>query len=197
MGTLGNSNINSGLSLSVFESFFLLILSLSVYARSQGSPPYSAFLEPERELHERTRDFRECLKQLCENQIPSHVMSTITHATQFHGLEDEDAPGHVSYHMALERFKALLSQCPQHGLSEPAECEDILRASLKLNSSTHLLGFPFQVLYHPPHLLEGSSYLSRPESILGRFWEQEVQLKRKIEAFGFRVRCNCVLDFQV
>ncbi|KAI3807840.1 hypothetical protein L1987_23775 [Smallanthus sonchifolius] len=29
-------------------------------------------------------------------QIPSHVMSTITHATQFHGLEDEDAPGHLS-----------------------------------------------------------------------------------------------------
>ncbi|KAI3754900.1 hypothetical protein L1987_54692 [Smallanthus sonchifolius] len=29
-------------------------------------------------------------------QIPSHVMSTITHATHFHGLEDEDAPGHLS-----------------------------------------------------------------------------------------------------
>ncbi|KAI3683027.1 hypothetical protein L1987_83499 [Smallanthus sonchifolius] len=105
---------------------------------SQGSPSYSVFLDPERELHERTRDFRERLKQLCENQvrpispipfpnmgdvdplarrtiqqrasdgvtgarspitrpaipnanswqIPSHVMSTITHATQFHGLED-------------------------------------------------------------------------------------------------------------
>ncbi|KAI3773452.1 hypothetical protein L1987_47981 [Smallanthus sonchifolius] len=111
-----------------------------------GSPPYSALLEPERELHERTRDFRERLKKLCKSQvrstsplpfptmggadpparrtvhqrasegvtgarssitrpaipntntwqIPSHVMSTITHATQFHGLEDEDAPGHLS-----------------------------------------------------------------------------------------------------
>ncbi|KAI3694807.1 hypothetical protein L1987_77788 [Smallanthus sonchifolius] len=30
-------------------------------------------------------------------QIPSHVMSTITHATQFNGLKDEDAPGHVSH----------------------------------------------------------------------------------------------------
>ncbi|KAI3819806.1 hypothetical protein L1987_13658 [Smallanthus sonchifolius] len=29
-------------------------------------------------------------------QILSHVMSTITHDTQFHGLEDEDAPGHLS-----------------------------------------------------------------------------------------------------
>ncbi|KAK1419647.1 hypothetical protein QVD17_28881 [Tagetes erecta] len=29
-------------------------------------------------------------------QIPSYVMSTITNATQFHGLADEDAPGHVS-----------------------------------------------------------------------------------------------------
>ncbi|KAI3732241.1 hypothetical protein L1987_63442 [Smallanthus sonchifolius] len=64
--------------------------------RSQGSSSYFAFLEPERELHERTRDFRERLKQLCDTQIPSHVMSMITHATQFHGLEDEDAPGHVS-----------------------------------------------------------------------------------------------------
>ena len=29
-------------------------------------------------------------------QIPSHVMSTITNSTQFHGLDDEDAPGHLS-----------------------------------------------------------------------------------------------------
>ena len=29
-------------------------------------------------------------------QIPSQVMSTITNSTQFHGLEDEDAPGHLS-----------------------------------------------------------------------------------------------------
>ena len=29
-------------------------------------------------------------------QIPSHVMSTITNATQFHGLEDEDAQSHLS-----------------------------------------------------------------------------------------------------
>ncbi|KAI3825592.1 hypothetical protein L1987_07084 [Smallanthus sonchifolius] len=117
------------------------------HTRSQGSPSFAAFSEPERELHERTRDFRERLKQLCENQvrpvspipfahmgdanpparrtvhrrakdgvtgarssitrptipntnswqIPSHVTSTITHATQFHGLEDEDAPRHVSH----------------------------------------------------------------------------------------------------
>ncbi|KAI3827050.1 hypothetical protein L1987_01112 [Smallanthus sonchifolius] len=35
------------------------------HTRLQGSPSYSAFLEPERELHERTRDFRERLKALC------------------------------------------------------------------------------------------------------------------------------------
>ncbi|KAD4888160.1 hypothetical protein E3N88_20233 [Mikania micrantha] len=29
-------------------------------------------------------------------QIPSHVMSTIMNSTQFHGLDDEDAPGHLS-----------------------------------------------------------------------------------------------------
>ncbi|KAD3336102.1 hypothetical protein E3N88_31621 [Mikania micrantha] len=29
-------------------------------------------------------------------QIPSHVMSTITNLTQFHGLDDEDALGHLS-----------------------------------------------------------------------------------------------------
>ncbi|KAI3682926.1 hypothetical protein L1987_83316 [Smallanthus sonchifolius] len=34
-------------------------------------------------------------------QIPSHVMSTITRTTQFHGLEDEDALGHVSRFMRI------------------------------------------------------------------------------------------------
>ncbi|KAK1428007.1 hypothetical protein QVD17_16822 [Tagetes erecta] len=29
-------------------------------------------------------------------QIPSYVMSTITSAVQFHGLDDEDATGHLS-----------------------------------------------------------------------------------------------------
>ncbi|KAI3682895.1 hypothetical protein L1987_83248 [Smallanthus sonchifolius] len=119
--------------------------------RSQGSPSYSAFLEAERELHQRTRDFLERLKQLCENQvrpispipfpemgdvdprarrkvhqrasdgvtgarssitrpaipnvnswqIPSHVMSKITHATQFHGFEDEDVPGHLPHFVCI------------------------------------------------------------------------------------------------
>ncbi|KAI3807563.1 hypothetical protein L1987_23493 [Smallanthus sonchifolius] len=222
--------------------------------RSQGSPSFATFQEPERELHERTRDFRERLEELVKSkvrstspvpisimgdadpparrtvhqrasegvtgarssitrptipntnswQIPSHVMSTITHATQFHGLEDEDAPGHLSrfaricdtfnitgvskdaiylrlfpfslsgrastwldtlpdnsittwedleakffkkyfppsraarlrdqihsfrmdpdepYHMAWERFNALLSRCPQHGLPDWALVE--------------------------------------------------------------------------
>ncbi|KAI3819910.1 hypothetical protein L1987_13763 [Smallanthus sonchifolius] len=144
------SDPTSGSSLSVFESFLSLLSCVFLFmhhTRLQGSPSFTAFSEPKRELHERTRDFRERLKAFCSNQvrspspipfptmgdtdpparrtvhprasdgvtgerssitrptisntnswqIPSHVMSTITHATQFHGLEDEDAPGHVSH----------------------------------------------------------------------------------------------------
>ncbi|KAK1419540.1 hypothetical protein QVD17_28715 [Tagetes erecta] len=35
-------------------------------------------------------------------QIPSYVMTTITSATQFHGLEEEDAPGHLSRFVWLD-----------------------------------------------------------------------------------------------
>ncbi|KAI3695784.1 hypothetical protein L1987_78784 [Smallanthus sonchifolius] len=67
-----------------------------------GSPSYSAFLKPEQELHERTHDFRERLKQLRENQ--------------FHGLEDKDAPGcHTPVGGGLF---AGADACPQTGASE-------------------------------------------------------------------------------
>ncbi|KAI3744489.1 hypothetical protein L1987_57571 [Smallanthus sonchifolius] len=114
------------------------------HTRSQGSPDYEAYSEPEQELRERTRKFHSRLSELVEKkvripiriadmgnddpparrtvhqracdcftgsrssitrpnlpntntwQIPSHVMNTISNSTQFHGLEDEDAPGHLS-----------------------------------------------------------------------------------------------------
>ncbi|KAI3819518.1 hypothetical protein L1987_13358 [Smallanthus sonchifolius] len=51
-------------------------------------------------------------------QIPLHVMRTITHATQFHGLEDEDAPGTPIPLRAHFR-------CPKHGLSDLAIVEKL------------------------------------------------------------------------
>ncbi|KAI3807792.1 hypothetical protein L1987_23726 [Smallanthus sonchifolius] len=114
------------------------------YTRSQGSPDFEAYSEPERELRECSRKFRSRLSELVEKkvripipitdmgdanpparrtvyqracdgftgtrssitcpamantntwQIPSHVMNTISNSTQFHELEDEDAPGHMS-----------------------------------------------------------------------------------------------------
>ncbi|KAI3805682.1 hypothetical protein L1987_28268 [Smallanthus sonchifolius] len=154
--------------------------------RSQRSPPYSDFLEPERELHERTRDFRERLKQLCNNQvrpsspipfpkmsdtdpaarrtvhqrasdgvtgarssitlpaipntnswqIPSHVISTITHATQFHGLEDEDAPRHVS------RFAHICDTFNITGVSKDAIYLRLFPFSLSGHASTWLNTLP-------------------------------------------------------
>ncbi|KAI3773726.1 hypothetical protein L1987_48256 [Smallanthus sonchifolius] len=101
-----------------------------------GSPPYSTFLEPERELHERTRDFREHLKALCSTQIPSHVMSTITHATQFHGLEDEDAPGHVS------RFARICDTFNLTGVSKDAIYLRLFPFSLSGRASTWLDTLP-------------------------------------------------------
>ncbi|KAI3821277.1 hypothetical protein L1987_08841 [Smallanthus sonchifolius] len=121
------------------------------HTRSQGSPEFTTYSEPERELHESTRNFRERLKVLCKNQvrdtspvpfptmgdanpparrtvhqrasdgvtglrssitrpaipntnnwkIPSHVMNNIIHSTQFHGLGDEDAPGHLSHFVRI------------------------------------------------------------------------------------------------
>ncbi|KAI3815551.1 hypothetical protein L1987_15222 [Smallanthus sonchifolius] len=66
------------------------------HTRSQGSPDFEAYSELERELRERSRKFRSRLSELVEKKIPSHVMNTISNSTQFHGLEDEDAPGHLS-----------------------------------------------------------------------------------------------------
>ncbi|KAI3786580.1 hypothetical protein L1987_40359 [Smallanthus sonchifolius] len=124
---------------------------------SQGSPPYSASLEPERELHEHTHDFWERLKAICSNQrandgvlgarsliarpsipntntsqIPSHVMSTITHATQFHGLEDEDAPGHLS------RFMRICDTFNITGVSKDAIYLSLFPFSLSGRASTWL-----------------------------------------------------------
>ncbi|KAI3816056.1 hypothetical protein L1987_15741 [Smallanthus sonchifolius] len=134
--------------------------------------------EPERELHERTRDFRERLKELCKNRVhptspvpfPNmgdadplvrrtvHQRSsdgfigarslisrpTVPNANTWQDLKakflkkyyppsraahlrdqihsfrmDPDEP----YHMAWERFSALLSRCPQHGFSDWAIME--------------------------------------------------------------------------
>ena len=47
-------------------------------------------------------------------QIPSHVMSTITNSTQFHGLDEEDAPGHLS------RFVRICDTFRVNGVSEEA-----------------------------------------------------------------------------
>ncbi|KAI3744605.1 hypothetical protein L1987_57691 [Smallanthus sonchifolius] len=117
------------------------------HTRSQGSPHFAATSEPERDLHECSRRFRERFshfyeiqvripipianmgdadladlparrtvhQRACDEfigarysitrpnvpntnnwQILSHVMSTITNSTQLYGLEDEDAPGHLS-----------------------------------------------------------------------------------------------------
>ncbi|KAI3744351.1 hypothetical protein L1987_57430 [Smallanthus sonchifolius] len=114
------------------------------HTRSQGSPDFEAYSEPERELRERNRKFCSRLSELVEKkvripipivdmgdanpparrtvhqracdgftsarssitrpalsntntwQIPSHVMNTINNSTKFHGLEDEDAPRHLS-----------------------------------------------------------------------------------------------------
>ncbi|KAI3805520.1 hypothetical protein L1987_27970 [Smallanthus sonchifolius] len=131
------------------------------FALCLGSPPYSAFLEPERELQERTRDFRERLKALCSTQrasdgdtgprssitrptipntnfwqIPSHVMSTITHATQFHGLEDEDAPGHLS------RFARICDTFNITGVSKDAIYLRLFPFSLSAHASTWLDTLP-------------------------------------------------------
>ncbi|KAI3774710.1 hypothetical protein L1987_49270 [Smallanthus sonchifolius] len=112
------------------------------HTRSQGSPDFEAYSEPE--LRECSRKFRSRLSELVEKkvcipipiadmgdadpparrtihqracdgftgnrssitrpnlpntntwQIPSHVMNTISNSNQFHGLEDEDEPGHLS-----------------------------------------------------------------------------------------------------
>ncbi|KAI3825461.1 hypothetical protein L1987_06950 [Smallanthus sonchifolius] len=153
----------------------------------QGSPPYSAFPEPERELHELTRGIRECLKAFCSNQvrstspipfpimsdvdpparrtvhqrasdgvtgarssitrpaipntnrwqIPSHVLSTITHATQFHGLEDEDAPGHLSCY-----FTHICDTFNITGVSKDAIYLRLFPFSLSRRSSTWLDTLP-------------------------------------------------------
>ncbi|KAI3795210.1 hypothetical protein L1987_37859 [Smallanthus sonchifolius] len=154
--------------------------------RSQGSPSFASFQEPERELHERTRDFRERLEELVKSkvrstspvpisimgdadpparrtvhqrasegvtgarssitrptipntnswQIPSHVMSTITHATQFHGLEDEDAPGHLS------RFARICDTFNITGVSKDAIYLRLFPFSLSGRASTWLDTLP-------------------------------------------------------
>ncbi|KAI3732678.1 hypothetical protein L1987_63885 [Smallanthus sonchifolius] len=94
------------------------------HTRSKGSPDFEAYSEPERKLHERSRKFRECLctvhQRACDGftgarssitrpavtnarnwRIPSHVMNTISNSTQLHGLEDEDAQGHLSRFMRV------------------------------------------------------------------------------------------------
>ncbi|KAI3808176.1 hypothetical protein L1987_24122 [Smallanthus sonchifolius] len=163
-----------------FESFLFVCFSYVLLVC-----PFS-FQEPERELHERTRDFRERLKALCSTrvrpvspipfpdmgdadppairtvhqranegvtsarssitnptipntntwQIPSHFMSTITHATQFHGLEDEDAPGHLS------RFTRMCDTFNITGVSKDAINLRLFPFSLSGRASTLLDTLP-------------------------------------------------------
>ncbi|KAI3815718.1 hypothetical protein L1987_15397 [Smallanthus sonchifolius] len=69
-------------------------------------------------------------------QIPSHVMSTITHATQFHGLEDEDAPGHLS------RFARICDTFNITGVSKDAIYLRLFPFSLSGRASTWLDTLP-------------------------------------------------------
>ncbi|KAI3819558.1 hypothetical protein L1987_13399 [Smallanthus sonchifolius] len=114
------------------------------HTRSQGSPRYSASLEPERELHERTQDFTGARSSITYPailntntwQIPSHVMSTITHATQFHSLEDEDAPRHLS------RFARICDTFNIMGVSKDAIYLRLFPFSLSCRASTWLDTLP-------------------------------------------------------
>ncbi|KAI3821022.1 hypothetical protein L1987_08578 [Smallanthus sonchifolius] len=69
-------------------------------------------------------------------QIPSHVMSTITHATQFHGLEDEDTPGHLS------RFARIFDTFNITGVSKDAIYLRLFPFSLSGHASTWLDTLP-------------------------------------------------------
>ncbi|KAI3774223.1 hypothetical protein L1987_48770 [Smallanthus sonchifolius] len=69
-------------------------------------------------------------------QIPSHVLSTIAHATQFHDLEDEDAPGHVS------RFARICDTFNITGVSKDAIYLRLFPFSLYGRASTWLDTLP-------------------------------------------------------
>ncbi|KAI3827051.1 hypothetical protein L1987_01113 [Smallanthus sonchifolius] len=69
-------------------------------------------------------------------QIPSHVMNTIIHATQFHGLEDEDAPGHLS------RFARICDTFNITGVSKDALYLCLFPFSLSGRASTWLDTLP-------------------------------------------------------
>ncbi|KAJ0520261.1 putative nucleotidyltransferase, Ribonuclease H [Helianthus annuus] len=69
-------------------------------------------------------------------QIPSHIMTTISNSAQFHGLEDEDAPGHIT------RFLRICSTFNLHGVTADAVYLRLFPFSLSGRAATWLDTLP-------------------------------------------------------